>query len=320
MQKLNAMQKAALKLAKGYKFATSPACKLVAVRNGTMTATGLAVRIDTPCDLPDGLYSPSVLELASALGTTPQRYDTPMEEYPFSHLACPDTPPQLVTIPPEGMETLRKVLPAVAVKDVRYYLNGALFELESGHVVATDGCRLHRAPVFTADGSGSVIVPDTLLKFLAKEKTCIMAFYEGLIRATLIDGTTVSANPVDGRYPNYERVIPTRDKSVDAAGLTVCKTNGVKYIVKALEKGSKSPSVRVEFFAPHKLRVVKEYDAPGIVLPFEGALAVNARYLINAVEALELSSACVFFGGSATESIYFTDGRGMQVVVMPLRV
>lgn len=46
---------------------------------------------------------------------------------------------QTFTIP---MSTIRAVLPTIPKTDVRFYLVGALFDLDAGRIVATDGHRM----------------------------------------------------------------------------------------------------------------------------------------------------------------------------------
>lgn len=106
---------------------------------------------------------------------------------------------------------------AMAQQDVRYYLNGMLWEIQSGQlrVVATDG---HRLAVCTlaadiqADESMQVILPRKgvieLARLLMEEEEEVKLVVGGNhIRATTADFTFTS-KLVDGKFPDYDRVLP----------------------------------------------------------------------------------------------------------------
>jgi len=107
---------------------------------------------------------------------------------------------------------------AMAQQDVRYYLNGMLFELGKSwfRVVATDGHRLamHTTGVATAvEEVQQIIVPRKgvleLSRLLAEpsESDVTLVFGASHVRAKLKDFTFTS-KLVDGRFPDYQRVLP----------------------------------------------------------------------------------------------------------------
>jgi len=107
---------------------------------------------------------------------------------------------------------------AMAQQDVRYYLNGMLFEMGSSwfRVVATDGHRLamHTTGVETGvEETRQVIVPRKgvleLSRLLAEpgEQDLTLIFGASHIRAKLQDFTFTS-KLVDGKFPDYQRVLP----------------------------------------------------------------------------------------------------------------
>jgi len=105
---------------------------------------------------------------------------------------------------------LRALAISSAKKDVRYYLNGVLFE--GNYMVSTDGARMtvivHREKL-----SGSFIVPIELLtRFLKgvpkKQEYVDVTFQDDSF--TLVNGPeTVSGKVIDGRFPEWRRVIPS---------------------------------------------------------------------------------------------------------------
>lgn len=107
---------------------------------------------------------------------------------------------------------------AMAQQDVRYYLNGMLFEVGSSwfRVVATDGHRLamHTTGLQTGiTDTLQVIVPRKgvleLSRLLAEpgESDLVLVFGASHIRARL-EGFTYTSKLVEGKFPDYQRVLP----------------------------------------------------------------------------------------------------------------
>ncbi len=118
--------------------------------------------------------------------------------------------------------TIKAVSYAMAKKDIRYYLNGMLLQHngEETRLVATDGHRLNMAVIEHESGLVcdliEVIIPDTLIGQIIKAKAPrhdkrkeITITIDGdKIAATMPDGTQSIAKAVDGKFPDYQRVIP----------------------------------------------------------------------------------------------------------------
>ena len=111
---------------------------------------------------------------------------------------------------------------AMAQQDVRYYLNGLFLEIMGGRlrVVATDGHRLALAtgPALVEAADTGVIIPRKgvleLSRLLDGSVPLELAIGTNHIRATN-EQFTFTSKLVDGKFPDYERVIPKKtDKSV----------------------------------------------------------------------------------------------------------
>lgn len=120
---------------------------------------------------------------------------------------------------------------AMAQQDVRYYLNGMLFEIARQRVrtVATDGHRLALSELQVATGFDEltqVIVPRKAVLELqrlldAGEETVTLRIGVGQIEVDL-DAVRMTSKLIDGRFPDYERVVPDRgDKRMEADRETV---------------------------------------------------------------------------------------------------
>lgn len=106
---------------------------------------------------------------------------------------------------------------AMAQQDVRYYLNGMLLELQNHriHLVATDGHRLAfgeyvEGPEVVTDRQyiiprKAVIELSRLLKY--ENSTAQVLLSQNHIQI-LVDNLCFTSKLIDGKYPDYNRVIP----------------------------------------------------------------------------------------------------------------
>jgi len=106
---------------------------------------------------------------------------------------------------------------AMAQQDVRYFLNGMLFELGDGHVrtVATDGHRLAMSHLAVEGADGEVkqvIVPRKGVLELQRLFNEVDGDVELVIGSNHLSAETpefsLTTKLVDGRFPDYQRVIP----------------------------------------------------------------------------------------------------------------
>lgn len=113
---------------------------------------------------------------------------------------------------------IRRTKFAVDVESTRYQLGGVLFDFgdEELHLVATDGRRLSSVPVKTSGGQslGSPIVPlkglDAMLRAFSGSASVTLKTVGGTLQASSGKATIVTTL-VEGRYPNWRRVIPDGD-------------------------------------------------------------------------------------------------------------
>ncbi len=112
---------------------------------------------------------------------------------------------------------------AMAQQDVRYFLNGMLIELGGGHVrsVATDGHRLALSDLDQSELGGAmkqVIVPRKgiiELQRLLQELEASVSISIGATHLCAASPTyTLTTKLVDGKFPDYERVIPRNGDKV----------------------------------------------------------------------------------------------------------
>lgn len=116
---------------------------------------------------------------------------------------------------------------AMAQQDVRYYLNGMLWEVQSGQlrVVATDGHRLAVCTLAAAIDTPEklqVILPRKgvieLGRLLMNESDDVnVVIGSNHIRATT-EEFTFTSKLVDGKFPDYDRVLPKSTTKIVFAG------------------------------------------------------------------------------------------------------
>ncbi len=117
----------------------------------------------------------------------------------------------------ELKEVLDATAFAMAQQDVRYYLNGMLFEVASDYlrVVSTDGHRLALATIkmpTTVSDVRQMIVPRKGVQELSRllsdaEAPCVLKFGDSHIRAR-IGSYVYTSKLIEGKFPDYQRVVP----------------------------------------------------------------------------------------------------------------
>ena len=119
--------------------------------------------------------------------------------------------------------TIKAAICCAGTKDVRYYLNGALFEykVDTLTVVSTDGHILskftHTFPEIDNGAAFEIIIPletlKTALKLVGKMPTVNLELTDS---ATWMLGA-IAFTPIDGKFLDYRRVIPN-DRTIGAPG------------------------------------------------------------------------------------------------------
>src|SRR5712675_1246200 len=234
-------------------------------------------------------------------------------------------------------KALRRVLGlvqyAMAQQDIRYYLNGLLVVVEDKQLklVATDGHRLAYAslPLAVDLPRQEVIVPrKTVLelgKLLADSDDEVKIELAATQAAFSFGTVELVSKLVDGKFPDYTRVIPTTHKNKlqiereplrqalqRAAILSNEKFRGVRWV---LGEGSlKIVSSNADQEEAHE---ELEVDYAGDALD----IGFNVNYLLdvlNNVASSELE--CAFGDSSSSALISYASEKGFKYVVMPMRI
>src|SRR3954468_11024462 len=236
-----------------------------------------------------------------------------------------------------GQKALRRVLGlvqyAMAQQDIRYYLNGLLMVAEDKQLklVATDGHRLAYASLALAADlpRQEVIVPrKTVLelgKLLADNDEEVKIELAATQAAFSFGSVELVSKLVDGKFPDYTRVIPTTHKNkleiereplrqalMRAAILSNEKFRGVRWV---LADGSlKIVSSNAEQEEAHEEIEVK-YTGDALDIGF------NVNYLLDVLNNVSGSEIeCAFGDSSSSALISYASERDFKYVVMPMRI
>ena len=225
---------------------------------------------------------------------------------------------------------------AMARQDVRYYLNGLLLEVAPMAVkaVATDGHRLavaHFESETGVEASKSIIIPrkgvQELGRLLASEDAELKVRAGTNAIQLEIDNVRFTSKLIDGKFPDYGRVIP--DEEASDKRLSVDRESLRQCLVRASVLSSdKHRTVRLTLDAgvltiaannPEQETAVDElaveYTGESLEIGF------NVAYLIDALATLPSEIADVFLTDSSSSCLIQPHDRAScQFVVMPMRL
>jgi DNA polymerase-3 subunit beta len=256
----------------------------------------------------------------------------PAEDFP--KLAKPAGDVARFALPQKALRRLIGLVQyAMAQQDIRYYLNGLLMVVEEGQLklVATDGHRLAYAamPLGGSLPRKEVIVPRKTVLELAKllgDTDAEVSIELSSIQAAFSFGTVeLVSKLIDGKFPDYTRVIPTQHKNrlqigreplrqalQRAAILSNEKFRGVRWVLTDGSLKIVSSNAEQEE-AQEELEVKYAGDALDI--------GFNVNYLLdvlNNVAGGEIE--CAFGDSSSSALISYPSEKDFRYVVMPMRI
>jgi DNA polymerase-3 subunit beta len=222
---------------------------------------------------------------------------------------------------------------AMAQQDIRYYLNGLLMVVEDGSLklVATDGHRLAYAALKLGGDlpRQEVIVPrKTVLelgKLLADNEDEVRIELSGTQAAFSFGTVELVSKLIDGKFPDYTRVIPTGHKKrlqigreplrqalQRAAILSNEKFRGVRWV---LGEGSlKIVSSNADQEEAHE-EIETGYAGDTLDIGF------NVNYLLDVLNNVGGESIECAFGDAASSAlITYGSEKDFKYVVMPMRI
>lgn len=255
----------------------------------------------------------------------------PAEQFPATE---PEPSATSINIPKKSLKTLfEQTAFAMAEQDVRHFLNGMLLEVKQNtlHAVAADGHRLAMQTISLPEATPPmrVIVPRKgILEFLrllddSEEQVQLLV---GTNHIRLHDTNfTLSSKLLEGKFPDYQRVIPSAGDKVllgargslkeafhRAAVLFNERFKGV--VLRLSESGVK---VLAHNDAKDEIEEDLEVSYQGEALE----IGFNVRYLIDFLSAMQSERVSFSFSGMADSArIEGLDGGDGIYVIMPMRI
>lgn len=237
-----------------------------------------------------------------------------------------------------AQETLKTMLDntsfAMAQQDVRYYLNGLLFEVSADYLrmVATDGHRLAmdtEQMKITVSELMQVIVPRKGIIELGRLLTDGEGELEIVIGSNHIrartDNFTFTSKLVDGKFPDYDRVLPKGgDKTI------VAVRNDLKQSLSrtAILSNEKFRGIRL-ILSNDELKILAnnpEQEEAEEVVPVEYQgdsleIGFNVSYLVDVLSVLDGETVQLIVSDpNSSALIQGADDSSAVFVVMPMRL
>jgi len=252
----------------------------------------------------------------------------------FPKLAQADQGGGTVTLPQKALKDLLMLVQyGMAQQDIRYYLNGLLVVVEADQltVVATDGHRLAYASTSIPQSvdRAEVIIPRKAVIELIK----LLGDVEDPVEVQLLpnqvrfgfSGIEVISKVVDGKFPDYNRVIPTNYKKHFKLGRLVLQQALQRAAILSNEKFRGVRWV----LTPDTLKIVctnaeQEEAEEELEVSYNGDpldIGFNITYLLDVLNNLADEEIDCAVGDANSSMLLSVPGnQNFKYVVMPMRI
>jgi DNA polymerase-3 subunit beta len=241
---------------------------------------------------------------------------------------------QTLTLPQRELRSLlRRAEFAMAQQDIRYYLNGMLLVADKGtlQAVATDGHRLSWASL-AVEGDyqrQEVILPRKTVLELGK----LLADVDDLVTIDILAtqirfrfaNVELVSKVVDGKFPDYNRVIPTGHGKI----LDFTRTELLATLQRAaILSNEKFRGVRI-VLAPGTMKIIctnteQEEAEEELEVDYQGEgldIGFNINYLLDVLQNLSQEKVRLAFGDANSSALVTVpDADDYKYVVMPMRI
>jgi DNA polymerase-3 subunit beta len=256
----------------------------------------------------------------------------PAEDFPLVQEAASFGP--IFSVPQKTLkDLLNQVSFAMAVHDIRYYLNGILFVAEGKQLslVATDGHRLafSSALLDVEVPRQEVILPrKTVLemqRLLNDKEGAIEMQFAGNQAKFSFEGMEFVTKLVEGKFPDYNRVIPKNHKNIITLGRAPLLASLQRTAILTSEK-FKGVRLNIE---PGTLRVAsnnaeQEEAIDELDIDYGGdaiEIGFNVTYLIDALANMNQDMVKIELADSNSSALLtIPDDAAFKYVVMPMRI
>lgn len=256
----------------------------------------------------------------------------PAADYPSIEAASDEATsiqlPQLVL-----KSLLKQVEFAMAQQDIRYYLNGVLIEVEGNQlrIVGTDGHRLSytEAELSESFTKREMILPRKtvieLIKLLEDSDEQVEMQLSPSQVVFNLDGMTIISKVIDGKFPDYNRVIPQNHQNT----FTINRLAVLSAMQRtAILSNEKFKGIRM-LLSEHLLKLIstnsdQEEAQDELEIDYTGDsldIGFNVTYLIDVLnnsqaEDIEFS----FADENSSCLVTIPENNSYKYVVMPMRI
>lgn len=230
-------------------------------------------------------------------------------------------------------QQLESVQFSMANQDVRYYLNGILFEINNNEltVVATDGHRLgiNKMPLTQPIANCSFILPRKsvieLIKLLSNQDAMMqIELGQNHVRFHF-EQFIFTSKLIDGRYPDYRRVLPANPDKI-----LYCNRESLKkaLIQVAILSNDKFKGVRFLLNQNHLKMTAnnqeREEAEVNLTVDFKHSaleIGFNIQYLMEVLNYLSCETVCFLMSDSiASVQIQNPEDTQLIYIIMPMRL
>ncbi|HXS20562.1 MAG TPA: DNA polymerase III subunit beta [Steroidobacteraceae bacterium] len=221
---------------------------------------------------------------------------------------------------------------SMAQQDVRYYLNGLLLETQESalRAVATDGHRLALCEMTLSAPakSGQVILPRKgvleLQRILGAEGNVELAIGTNHVRAQ-IGEIRFTSKLIDGRFPEYGRVIPSSPSKLVQADRELLRQALQRTAILSNEKyrgirlAVKTDLLMIQAHNPEQEEAEDQVEV--VYAGDEVEIGFNVNYLLDALSAIEGDKVEIGLTDSNSSCLIHAPGLTQtRYVVMPMRL
>jgi len=222
---------------------------------------------------------------------------------------------------------------AMAQQDVRYYLNGLLFEVGDNILrsVATDGHRLalsDQTAQIEGDVGQQVIVPrkgvQELSRLLTDDDSEIEIKLGGSHIHIALGGIRFTSKLIDGKFPDYHRAIPLEGERVLVADRNLLRAALQRTAILSNEnKGVRLQLdnwlLRLQANNPEQEEAEEEIEVNYNGGPLE--IGFNVTYLLDALGVLQSELVKLFFNDANSSCLLReADSVSSRYVISPMRL
>ena len=239
------------------------------------------------------------------------------------------------SVPQQTLKALmNRVAFSMAIHDIRYYLNGILFVAEGNNLslVATDGHRLAYAnPTLDVaiPSKQEVILPRKtvleLQRLLSDKDGAIDMQFAGNQAKFSFDGMEFVTKLVEGKFPDYNRVIPRNHTNELVLGRQTLLSSLQRTAIMTSDK-FKGVRLNIE---PGSLRIAasnaeQEEATDEIEIEYAGdaiEIGFNVTYLMDVLTNMNQDMVRLSLSdGNSSALITLPDSEDFKYVVMPMRI